>query len=139
MKFFKSSLYTFTSILPSITSESYFTFVRSYLLDTPTVSEHQIASRIARAVMSSQDYDAIDDSLVREKIKKKSKAIDNLIIHYTHEARFANSKKDIHQLWHQMFNGTPVASIKLIVGNRNNRKCQDSLVRRRPHHLPQLH
>lgn len=91
MKFFKSSLYTFTSILPSITSESYFTFVRSYLLDTPTVSEHQIASRIARAVMSSQDYDAIDDSLVREKIKKKSKAIDNLIIHYTHEARFANS------------------------------------------------
>jgi hypothetical protein len=137
--FFKSSLYTSPSILPSITSESYFTFVRSYLLETPTVSEHQIASRIARTVINSQDYDAIEDSLVREKIKRKSKSIDNLILHYTHEARLASSKKDIHQLWHQMFDGTPVTSTKLIVGNRNNRKCHDSLVRRRPHQLPQLH
>ena len=65
--------------------------------------------------------------------------MDNLIIHYTHEARFASSKKNTHQSWHQIFNGTPVASKKLIVGNRNTRKWQDSLVRRRPHHLPQLH
>ena len=137
MKFFKSSLFTSTSLLPLIDSESYFAFVRWYALEIPTISEHQTASRLARAAMNSQDYDAVDDPLVRAKIKKISKSIDNLIIHYTHEARLANTKKDIHQLWHQIFNGTPVANTKLIVGNRNNRKCQDSLVRGRPHYRSQ--
>ena len=134
MKFFKSSLLTSTSILPWIDSKSYYTFVRWFSVETPTISEHQIASRMARAAMDSQDYDAVDDPLVRVIIKRKSKSIDNLIIYYIHEARFASSKKDIHQLWHQIFNGTPVANTKLIVGNRNNQKCQDSLVRRRPHY-----
>ena len=82
--------------------------------------------------------EAIDDPLVRAEIKRKSKSIDNLIIHYAHEARLASSKKDIHQLWYQIFNGTPLANTKLIVGNRNSRNYQDSLVRRRPHHRPQL-
>ena len=138
MKFFKSSLLTSTSILPLIDSKSYYAFVRWFSVEKPTISEHQIASRMVRAAMDSQDYDAVDDPLVRVIIKRKSKSIDNLIIHYTHEARLASSKKDIHQLWHQIFNGTPVANTKLIVGNRNNRKCQDSLIRRCPHHRPQL-
>ena len=97
-----------------------------------------MTSRMARAATDSQDDDAIDDPLVRAIIKRQSKSIDNLIIHYKHEARLASSKKDIHQLWHQIFNRTPVANTKLIVGNRNNRKCQDSLVHRRPHHQSQL-
>lgn len=138
VKFFQSFLYTSTSVLPVINNKSFFDFVRQYLLDTPTISEHQIASRMARTVTDAQDYNAIDDPLVREKIKRKAKSIDNLIVHYTHEARLASSKKDIHQLWHQIFNGTTIAQTKLIVGNRNNRKCQDSLIRRRPHYRTQM-
>ena len=91
MKFFKSSLLTSTSILPWIDSKSYYTFVRWFSVETPTISEHQIASRMARAAMDSQDYDAVDDPLVRVIIKRKSKSIDNLIIYYIHEARFASS------------------------------------------------
>ena len=71
VKFFKSSLFTSTSLLLLIDSESYFAFVRWYALETPTISEHQIASRMARAAMNSQDYDAANDPLVRAKIKKK--------------------------------------------------------------------
>ena len=91
MKFFKSSLLTSTSILPSIDSKSYYAFVRWFSVETPTLSERQIASKMARAAMDSQDYDAVDDPLVRTIIKRKSKSIDNLIIHYTHEARLARS------------------------------------------------
>jgi len=90
-----------------------------------------MASRIAKAT-DSQDYDAVDNPLVRAQLRKKSKSIHNLIIHYTHEARLARYKKDIHQLWHRIFTETPITNTKLIVGNRNNRKCQDSLVRRCP-------
>ena len=93
MKFFKSSLLTSTSILPLIDSKSYYAFVRWFSVETSTISEHQIASRIARAAMDPEDYDAVDDPLVRVIIKRKSKSIDNLIIHYTHEAQLASSNR----------------------------------------------
>jgi hypothetical protein len=48
-----------------------------------------MASRIAKAT-DSQDYDAVDNPLVRAQLRKKSKSIHNLIIHYTHEARLAS-------------------------------------------------
>lgn len=131
VKFFKSPLYTSTSILPLIDSHSHFAFVRSYLLDRTTTAQHQIASTIAKAI-DSHDYDTEDDLLVRAQFRRKLKSMHNLVIPYIHEARFASYRKDIHQLWHHIFQQTPVAHMKLIVANRNNRSCQDLLVRRRP-------
>ncbi len=81
------SKHTISSLLPLLDNEHDFTFLRSYLLNRPTITEHGIASRIANTI-DSHDSDELDDPLVRAQLKKKSKWIENLIVHYTHEARF---------------------------------------------------
>jgi hypothetical protein len=68
--------------------------------------------------MDTPEHNQVDDPLVRAYLKKKSKWNTNLIVHYTHEARLASYKKDIHQLWHQLFAETPVMNTNLIIGNR---------------------
>jgi hypothetical protein len=72
-----------------------FVFVRSYLLNRLTATEYGIASRIANT-MDSPNLDAVDDPLVRAQLKKKSKWIDNLILHYTHEARLERYNNGHH-------------------------------------------
>jgi hypothetical protein len=53
-----------------------FLFVRSFILNRPTATEYQIASRIVKTI----------DPLKND----------------AHEARFATYKKYIHQLWDQI-------------------------------------
>jgi hypothetical protein len=83
--------------------------------------------------MDTQEYNTVDDSLVRAHLKKKSKWTTNLIVHYTHEARLQSYKNDIHQLWNQIFAQTPVMNTTLIIGSRNHRNSRGILVHRRPH------
>jgi ATP-dependent Lon protease len=109
--------------MPRIATQNHFTFVRSYTLNKPTAIEHQI---------DPLNDEIIDDPLVRMHIKKASKSIQNLIIHYTHEERLRNSKKHIHQLWNHIFLDTPVTDTKLIVGNCNSYNATKILIRRRP-------
>jgi hypothetical protein len=85
MKFFTRK-FTITSLQPVLDNEYSFTFIRSYLLNRPIITEYKLASRIANTI-NPQDHDATDDPLVRAQLNKKSKWIDNLIVHYTHEAR----------------------------------------------------
>ncbi len=74
-----------------------FLFVRSYILNRPTLIEHQLASRIAKTTNPLKN-DTIDDPLVRMRLKKLSNSDRNLIVHYTHEVRLGTYKKHIHQL-----------------------------------------
>jgi hypothetical protein len=69
----------------------------------------------------TQEHNAAHDPLVRVHLKKKSKWITNLIVHYTYEARLEGYKKNIHQLWHQIFAETPVMNTNLFIGNGNSR------------------
>ncbi len=117
--------------MPGIATENYFTFVRSNVLNKPTAIEHQIASRIAKAIDPLQN-ETIDDPLVRMWINRELTSFHYLIIHYTHEERFGTSKKDIHQLWHHIFANTSVNDTKLIIGNRNSRNAIKVLVHRQP-------
>ncbi len=71
MKFFIGK-FTITSLQPVLENEHSFTFIRSYLLNRPTITEYKLASRIANAI-NPQDHDATDDPLVRGQINKKSK------------------------------------------------------------------
>ncbi len=96
MKFFTNYL-AISTIIPVIETEYDFKFIRDYLLNKPTTTEHQIALRIAKAI-DSNSKDTVDNPLVKAQIGKNSKWINNLIIHYTHENRLENYKKDIHQL-----------------------------------------
>ena len=69
---------------------------------------------------------------MRFQLNKQSKRKDHLLIHYTYEKRLRNDKKDIHQLWNQVFKETPVLSTRLIIGNYNNRNMTQELVQRNP-------
>jgi hypothetical protein len=102
-------------------------------LNKTTITEHEIASRIAKTIDPNTN-DTTDDPLVQLRIRQKSKWIDNLIIHYKHEARFVAYKKDIHQLWNHIFRDTPVLNTKLVIGHRNTRNLTKTLVHRRPHY-----
>jgi hypothetical protein len=115
-KFFLNKLSS-TSIIPLIPNSNNFLFLRSYILNRPTAIEHQVASRIAKAIDQNE---TINDSLVQMQIHKESNPSRHLIIHYTHEARLETYKKQIHQLWDQIFADTPVTGTELIVGNHNS-------------------
>jgi hypothetical protein len=132
MKFFTNNL-SITSVIPIIDNENDFHFLRCHLLDKPTIAEHQIASRIANTIDLIHD-NTVDDTLVKTRLAKTSKWINNLIIHYTHENRLQYCKKDIHQLWKHKFTNTPVVDTKLIIDNRNSANATKTLVRRNPHH-----
>lgn len=55
-----------------------------------------------------------------------------LITHYTHEKRFRSVKRDLHQVYDDIFHNTPAAAVKLIVGNRNRRDARHELIRKKP-------
>jgi hypothetical protein len=62
-------------------------------MNRPTISEYQIASRVAKAI-KNDPTEEINDSLVKARLKKQSKFDKNLIIHYTYEKRLQNNKND---------------------------------------------
>ncbi len=96
MKFFKSHI-SISPIIPCIDNEQDFIYIREHLLNKTTVTEHQIASRIAKTIDPNTN-DTTNDPLVQLRLRQKSKWVDSLIIHYKQETRLAGYKKDIHQL-----------------------------------------
>jgi hypothetical protein len=133
MKFFTKYL-SLSSVLPLLDKENDFTIKRRQLLNVPTITEHQIASRLVQTIEQT-DKHKIDNPLVKMKLEKQSTWIDNLIIHYTHETRLDGYKKAIHRLWDHKFKTTQIIYTKLIIGNRNNGNITKETVRRRPKYI----
>jgi len=127
-KFF-SSYFPTSFVSPVISNENDFNFIRDIILNKPTIPEYAIATRIAKST-DITTVENIDDPLVKARLHKQNKFDDNLIIHYTYEKRLKNNKKDIHQLWNQIFRTTPVPDTRLIIGNRNNRNLTMEIVHR---------
>jgi hypothetical protein len=96
MKFFTNNI-AISSIIPFIDNKQHFMLKRARLLNKATATEHQIASRIVKTIDPNKN-DIVDDPLVQMRFHQKSKWVTNMIIHYTHEARLASYKKNIHQL-----------------------------------------
>ncbi len=74
----------------------------------------------------------VNDPLVKARLNKELKCTTNLIIHHRHERQLSIYKKDIHQLWNQIFKQTPVYNPRLIIGNQNADNLSKELVQRRP-------
>jgi type II secretory pathway predicted ATPase ExeA len=130
MKFFTNYLPTSTLSL-LINDENDYAVLRRKLLYKPTINEYQIASRIATTIETPHN-DTVDSSLIQESLDKESKWLNKLIIHYIHEKRLQNYKKDIRLLWNRTFEKTPIIFTKLIIGNRNSPNLTHELVHRRP-------
>ncbi|CAF1507917.1 unnamed protein product [Didymodactylos carnosus] len=122
---------TSTSIIPMIHDENEFSIIRCRLLDATSVQEHQRAARLAEQ-FNFVDIPPNIDPLVKEKLLKRKERADSIIIHYTYEQRFADYGRKIHQLWDNVFHGTPLKQKRVIVGTRNNPNLSKELICRNP-------
>jgi len=64
--------------------------------------------------------------------KNDDKNASKLIVHYIHERRFHSIKRDMHLIYQNIFERTPVADVKMIVGNPNRRDSKHELIHKRP-------
>ncbi|CAF1227425.1 unnamed protein product [Didymodactylos carnosus] len=127
-----SSSSSFYLLIPScIETEIQFSTMRTKVLQQKTDAEHQLLYRVATITDNEQDEQA-KDKFNQIKQQKEDKWDKCVIVHYKHEQRFATYKRDFHQLWNDLFNGTPILNTKLIVGNRNNLNTKEELVSKRP-------
>lgn len=94
--------------------------------------EHQQARRIATS-MEYENFDSNIHPLIKEKLLKRKEKANSVILHYTHEQRFSDAKRLIHQLWNDTFQNTPITETKLIVGTRNNPNRSKELIRKSPY------
>jgi hypothetical protein len=79
-----------SDVLTTIHNENDFVRLRYLLLNRPTIPEHQIASRLAKAIKNNPTEE-INDPLVKARLNKQSKFDNNIIIHYTYEKRLQNN------------------------------------------------
>ncbi len=108
--------------------------MRHKLLGQPTPRQSQ---RALSAAMADIDNDQTDDQLIESRTVIDKPPVNNdnnnnLFVHYTHEKRFQTLKRDMHQVYDDIFTNTPAMYTKLIVGTRNRRDVKNELIRKRP-------
>ena len=99
-------------------------------MNQQTHAEKQIQTRINKAETYNETKE-LNDTKHQQQLSKQEKRNSRLIIHYTHEQRLANSKKDFHQIWNNIVTDTPAVNTKLIIGNRNRRNATKEMVSKR--------
>ncbi|CAF1379607.1 unnamed protein product [Adineta steineri] len=113
-----------------------FILLRHEILDQPTPSQSQAASRAATADVDNDQTHVTAETTSRELIEKIQKKpvnyVDRLFLHYTHEKRFKPFKRNMHRVYQNVFKNTPAMDLRLIVGNRNRRNAKNELIRKRP-------
>ncbi|CAF4114805.1 unnamed protein product, partial [Adineta steineri] len=113
-----------------------FILLRHEILNQPTPSQSQTASRAATADVDNDQTDVTKQTTSRESVAKIQKKpinyADRLFLHYTHEKRFESFKRNMHRVYQNVFKNTPAMDLRLIVGNRNRRNAKNELIRKRP-------
>ena len=106
-----------------------FFILRQKILAQPTARQTQVARSIAAAVNTTNESSEDLTTIVHQNVVH-SRA--RSFIHYTHEKRFRRFKRDMHQLYDNVFQNTPAMAMKMVVGNRNRRDNTQELVHKRP-------
>ena len=118
-----------------IHDENEFLLARRHLLDQASVQQHQRAARIAQT-MDFNNFPSNIDPLIKQKLLKRRERMNSIILHYTHEKRFAHYRRAIHQIWNETFQNTPLQTTRLIVSSRTNPNVAKELIRRNPFKQP---
>ncbi|CAM4946911.1 unnamed protein product [Rotaria socialis] len=124
-----------SSFLPFIDNETQFVTMRNKLLNLPTARQSQVSLSAATADIDNDQTDDTHQEPTRaahEQNKQEHTYGNKLIVHYTHEQRFQTFKSDMHRVYDNVFKDTPVADVKLIVGNKNRRSSKNELICKRP-------
>ncbi len=56
-----------------------------------------------------------------------------MFLHYIHEKGLDSLKRDIHQIYSDIFGETQTSDIRLIIGHRNSRNINSELIKKQPH------
>ncbi|CAM4973951.1 unnamed protein product [Rotaria socialis] len=136
-KFFTISI-SQISMIPFMNNEDQFLTMKRKLLAQPSVKERQTQDRIDKATTEKDiNYNNIEERktniTIVSKQSKPNKHTHTIFLHYTHEKRLSNLKRDIHKIYSELFQGTPAMKMRLIVGHRNHRNIGNELIQKRPH------
>jgi hypothetical protein len=132
-RFFDSSSMSQATLLPLIRDENQYRNARQQFIQTPTLKQTQLMKSIDSISLYNHTHNRILDSKDNKSdIIKEKKYHNHLIVHYTHEKRLEPYKRDIHQIWNQLFLNTPVSEVRLIIGSKNSRSIRRELVRTCP-------
>ncbi|CAF5189991.1 unnamed protein product, partial [Rotaria magnacalcarata] len=126
------------TILPFLKNEEDFFRLRDEYMKKPTPQHSQVEARIAQFNEPTEEPPIETTTPMIPMIKaksKKSKLQDAIIIHYTHEQRFATMKKDNHEIFRGAFKCLGIEALRLIVGHRNSPNSARELIRKRPNPL----
>ena len=107
-----------------------FFILRQKILAQPTARQTQLARSIAAASVNTTNESSENLTTIMHQNVVHSR--DRSFIHYTHEKRFRRFKRDMHQLYDNVFQNTPAMAMKMVVGNRNRRDNTQELVHKRP-------
>jgi hypothetical protein len=112
--------------------EKQFFKMHTKLISEPTQRQSQI---VLSAATADLDNDQTDDQILKEPTttdRKPTNYGDQFFVHYTHEKRFNTLKKDMHQVYDDVFQNRPAIYIRMVVGTRNRRDTKHELIRKRP-------
>jgi hypothetical protein len=133
-KFFSKFHVSTSDILPLTENESEYFRMRAQLRAISTTKQSLVIESAAAANVSTDKDRAV--ALVADATAtavKQNQWASRLILHYMHEKRLEAYKRDIHQIWNEIFAGPLALDVRVIVGHRNSRNLQRELVRKRPH------
>lgn len=106
--------------------------MRNKLLGEPTPRQSQTALSAATADLDNEQTDDQIMTVSTTTNKQSTNINDKFNVHYTHEERFHTLKRDMHQVYDDIFQNTPAMYIKMVVGTRNRRDAKNELIRKRP-------
>ena len=130
-------------VSPPICDNNTYAEARRAILRLPTASQSQHNRNFQNVVLDPIDViNAVIANLIDEPSSKAPPASrpyqPKLILHYHHERRLTPYKKDVHQLWSQTLDRTPLPVTRLIVGHRNHSNLKRELIRKKPKLLSRL-
>ncbi|CAF1196361.1 unnamed protein product [Adineta steineri] len=121
--------------LPLIQNEVQFFLIRQKVMAGPTSQQSQTVINIHKINIENdpinEEYIELKD-LIKSQLQQQTNFSDKLFVHYTHEKRFHSIKRDIHQIYDNIFKNKPTIDHRLIVGSRNHRNAQNELIHKRP-------
>jgi hypothetical protein len=120
-------------VWPLIRDENQYSHTRQQFIQKPTLKQTQLMKSIDSISRCSHTHNRILDSEDNKSdIIKEGKYHNHLIVHYTHEKQLEPYKRDIHQIWNQIFLNSSASGIRLIVGSKNSRSIHRELIRTGP-------
>ena len=135
-KFFHDQISSSLPFLPFLRDATEFLVMRKGLIGQSTPTQSQVVNDIANAILHNDQLEELASSkttIVTKKPESKKSIDENtMLLHYTHEKRFASTKRDIHKTYADVFTNTPAMNIRMIVGNRNRRAAATDLIRKKP-------